>query len=137
MVQSTTWAQSADALAIDVTNLADYWEMKLPQAQVSSASGDDSEPSSDASKVKSCFVKGNLDSHLAQWCIKLQQKYKNEHDEGLTYVGPLGALPLALVMVLDWAHALEEGQATLSMPPNIESFNPVNKVPILHHARRP
>ncbi|KIK81473.1 hypothetical protein PAXRUDRAFT_90623, partial [Paxillus rubicundulus Ve08.2h10] len=39
-------------------------------------------------------------------------------------------------MVLNWAHTLEEGQATLSMPPNIESFNPANKAPILHHVRR-
>ncbi|KIK74971.1 hypothetical protein PAXRUDRAFT_19386 [Paxillus rubicundulus Ve08.2h10] len=109
---------------------------KLPQVQASSASVDDSEPSSDASKVKSHAVKANLDSHLAQWHIKLQQKYKNKHDEGLTYVRPLGALPLTLVMVLNWAHALEEGQATLSMPPNIKSFNPANNAPILHHARR-
>ena len=39
-------------------------------------------------------------------------------------------------MVLDWAHALEEGQATLLVPPNIQSFNPANKVPFLHHARQ-
>ncbi|KIK96477.1 hypothetical protein PAXRUDRAFT_40757, partial [Paxillus rubicundulus Ve08.2h10] len=76
--------------------------------------------------------KANLNSHLAQWHIKLQQKYKNEHDEGLTYIGPLRALPLTPVMVLNWTCALEEGQATLSMPPNIESFDPANKAPILH-----
>ncbi|KAF8836535.1 hypothetical protein BDN67DRAFT_983867 [Paxillus ammoniavirescens] len=49
-----------------------------------------------------------LASHLARWHIKLQQKYKNEHDEGLTYIVPLGALPLTPVMVLNLAHALEE-----------------------------
>ncbi|KIK95411.1 hypothetical protein PAXRUDRAFT_11457 [Paxillus rubicundulus Ve08.2h10] len=122
---------SADALAIDVDNLADYQEM------ASSASGDDSEPPSDGNKAKSHSVKADLDSCLARWCIKLQQKYKNEHDEGMTYVRPLGALPLTLAMVLDWARALEKGQVTLSMPPNIESFNPANNAPILHHARRP
>ncbi|KIK82027.1 hypothetical protein PAXRUDRAFT_14938 [Paxillus rubicundulus Ve08.2h10] len=155
----TKGQQSADALATDVDNLADYQEMvtkiiksklsavkifidmqhiqKLPQAQASSASGDDSEPSSDGNKAKSRSAKADLDSRLAQWHIKLQQKYKNEHNKGVTYVGPLGALHLTPAMVLDWAHALEEGQVTLSMPPNIESFNPVNKAPILHHVRRP
>jgi hypothetical protein len=73
---------------------------------------------------------------VAQWRIKLQQKYKDEHNEGLTYVGPLRALPLTPAMVLDWARALEEGQATLSIPLNIKSFNPANKAPVLSHGRR-
>ncbi|KAI6008941.1 hypothetical protein EDC04DRAFT_2581837, partial [Pisolithus marmoratus] len=38
--------------------------------------------------------------------IKLQQLHKNEQDEGFTYIGPMGALPLTPVMILDWCHAL-------------------------------
>jgi hypothetical protein len=86
--------------------------------------------------MKAHSAKVDLDTHLARWHIKLQQRYKNEHDEGLTYVGPLGALFLTLAMVLDWARALEEGQATLLIPPNIQSFNPTNKAPFLHHVRQ-
>ena len=81
-------------------------------------------------------MKVDLDTCLAQWHIKFQQRYKNEHDEGLTYVGPLGALPLTPAMVFDWVCALEEGQATLLVPSNIQSFNPANKVLFLHHARQ-
>ncbi|KAG9309093.1 hypothetical protein JVU11DRAFT_10976 [Chiua virens] len=144
--------------AIDVDNLAEYQEMvmkivdleskpstvkifvdmrhiqKLPRAQASS--GDDLQHSSDDTGGKAHSTKTDLNTCVAQWHIKLQQKYKNEHDEGLTYVGPLGALPLTLAMVLDWARALEVGQATLLIPPNIKSFNPMNKAPILSHARR-
>ena len=73
---------------------------------------------------------------MGQWCLKLQQKYRNEHDEGLTYVRPLGALPLTPAMITDWARTLEAGQATLSIPPNIESFNLTNKASVLSHGKR-
>ncbi|KAI5983430.1 hypothetical protein EDC04DRAFT_2914984 [Pisolithus marmoratus] len=113
--------------AIDVNNLADYREMvkkiseyegelsveKLPQASKSNGSGSskdgDSEPISDSPKV-----------------------YKNENDEGLTYIGPHGPIPLTPAMVHDWCLVLEDGQATIATPLNIESFNPANKAPILH-----
>ncbi|KIK91253.1 hypothetical protein PAXRUDRAFT_149910 [Paxillus rubicundulus Ve08.2h10] len=39
-------------------------------------------------------------------------------------------------MVLDWCCALEEGQAMLKTPPNIESFNIANKAPVLHPAHK-
>ncbi|KIK13577.1 hypothetical protein PISMIDRAFT_17902 [Pisolithus microcarpus 441] len=35
-------------------------------------------------------------------------------------------------MIRDWCLALEDGQATIATPPNIESFNIANKAPILH-----
>lgn len=38
--------------------------------------------------------------------MKLQKAYKNEHDEGLTYIGPFGTIQLTPAMVLDWSHAL-------------------------------
>jgi len=38
-------------------------------------------------------------------------------------------------MILDWACTIEEGHATLSTPPNIDSFNPANKAPVLHAKR--
>ena len=65
----------------------------------------------------------------------LQQKYKNEHDNRFTYIGPLGPMPLTGPMILDWARALEAGHATLHVPPNIDSFNPANKASILHAKR--
>ncbi|KAI6038005.1 hypothetical protein EDC04DRAFT_2604413 [Pisolithus marmoratus] len=49
---------------------------------------------------------GDLDTHLAQWQIKLQQLHKNEQDEGYTYIGPMGTLPLTPAMILDWCHTL-------------------------------
>ncbi|KAI6011735.1 hypothetical protein EDC04DRAFT_2905321 [Pisolithus marmoratus] len=84
-------------------------------------------------KTSSCGAT-DLDSCLARWCIKLQQLHKNERDEGWTYIGPMGPVPLTLAMILDWCHALEEGQATLHMLPNIESFNIANKATCLHPA---
>lgn len=65
----------------------------------------------------------------------LQQRYKNEHDNGFTYVGPFRPMPLTGPMILDWAHALEAGQATLHVPPNIDSFNPANKASTIHAKR--
>ncbi|KAI5983615.1 hypothetical protein EDC04DRAFT_2506053, partial [Pisolithus marmoratus] len=73
---------------------------------------------------------------LAQWHMKLLKAYKNGHDKGLTYVGPLRPIPLTPTMVCDWCLALEDGQATIAIPPNIESFNAANKAPTLHPARK-
>ncbi|KAI6046583.1 hypothetical protein EDC04DRAFT_2598014 [Pisolithus marmoratus] len=88
---------------IDVDNTADYREM---------CSEDDSEFTSNSTK--------------------LEKAYKNEQDKGLTYIGALGSIPLMLAMVHDWCLALEDGQVTITTPPNIESFNIANKAPILH-----
>ncbi|KAI6018359.1 hypothetical protein EDC04DRAFT_2607763 [Pisolithus marmoratus] len=110
--------------AIDIVNVMDYREMvkkilkdkppmKLPQGLKLKGSGSsegDSEVISDDCK----------------------KAYKNENDEGLTYVSPLGPMSLMPTMVCDWCLALEDGQATIAVPPNIESFNMANKVPILH-----
>jgi len=81
-------------------------------------------------------VKAEHDSRLGQWHVKLQQKYKNEHNDGMTYVRPFESLPLTQPMILDWACALEEGHVTIFTPPNIDSFNAVtHKAPILHPKR--
>ncbi|KAI6009267.1 hypothetical protein EDC04DRAFT_2906607 [Pisolithus marmoratus] len=145
---------------IDVDNLADYQEMvkkiseyegklsivkifmdmqqveKLPRASKSRGSGSskdgDSEPISDGPNRTS--RKANLNSCLAQWHLKLHKAYKNESDKGLMYIGPHGPIPLMPAMVHDWCLTLEDGQATIATPPNIESFNLTNKVPILHPA---
>ncbi|KAI6020499.1 hypothetical protein EDC04DRAFT_2901729 [Pisolithus marmoratus] len=66
-----------------------------------------------------------------QWHLKLQKVYKNEHNEGLTYISPLGPLLLMPAMICDWCLALE-GQATIAVLLNIESFNMANKAPVLH-----
>jgi hypothetical protein len=65
----------------------------------------------------------------------LQQRYKNEHGNRFTYVGPFGPMPLTGPMILDWARALEAGQATLHVPSIIDSFNPVNKASAIHAKR--
>ncbi|KIK16766.1 hypothetical protein PISMIDRAFT_15626 [Pisolithus microcarpus 441] len=39
-------------------------------------------------------------------------------------------------MVYDWCLALKDGQATIAVPPNIESFNMENKAPVLHYAHK-
>ncbi|KAF8546132.1 hypothetical protein OG21DRAFT_1491548 [Imleria badia] len=44
-------------------------------------------------------------------------------------------MPLTGPMILDWARGLEAGQATLHIPPNIDSFNPANKASIIHAKR--
>ncbi|KIK14137.1 hypothetical protein PISMIDRAFT_117552 [Pisolithus microcarpus 441] len=141
--------------AMDVDNEADYQEMvgkihgtnpsvtkifidmkhveKLPSNEssneVSEASGDDDNlvhsktPSHGAADLDTCLI---------WWHVKLQRLHKNEHDEGFTYIGPMGPLALTPAMILDWCRALEEGQATLHTPPNIESFNMANKLMHLH-----
>ncbi|KAI6045834.1 hypothetical protein EDC04DRAFT_2598430 [Pisolithus marmoratus] len=136
---------------MDVDNEADYQEMvgkvssihpsttkifvdmKQVEKLPSSKSGDEGDESSDFQKTSSHGAT-DLDSHLAQWCIKLQQLHKNECDEGWTYIRLMGPLPLTPAMILDWCHALEEGQVTLHMPPNIKSFNIANKATCLHPA---
>ncbi|KAI6012345.1 hypothetical protein EDC04DRAFT_2609521 [Pisolithus marmoratus] len=119
--------------AIDVDNIIDYREMvnklledkppvvkifvdmqhieKLSQGSKSRGSEDDSEVTSDDNAA-----------------------YKNEHDEGLTYIGPLRPIPLMPAMVHNWCLALEDRQATIAVLPNIELFNAANKVPTLHPA---
>ena len=48
---------------------------------------------------------------IAAWVggvhIMLQQKYKNEHDNRFTYIGPLGPISLTGPMILGWAHILK------------------------------
>ncbi|KAI5980479.1 hypothetical protein EDC04DRAFT_2917958 [Pisolithus marmoratus] len=138
--------------AMDVDNKADYQDMvrkihganpsitkifidmkhieKLPSNkssnEVSKASGDD-----DNLKTPTLGA-ADLDTQLAQWHIKLQCLHKNKHDEGFTYIGPMGPLMLTPAMILDWCQALEEGQVTLHTPPNIKSFNMANKATHLH-----
>ncbi|KIO01833.1 hypothetical protein M404DRAFT_149000, partial [Pisolithus tinctorius Marx 270] len=66
-------------------------------------SGDESNSSGeDSGKQKH----SDLNMHLAWWCMKLLSWYKNENDEGMTYIGPVGPIPLSPAMVLDWCHAL-------------------------------
>ncbi|KIK25101.1 hypothetical protein PISMIDRAFT_9872 [Pisolithus microcarpus 441] len=104
-----------------------------PQLPWAIKSSDDLECTSDSSKgISGSFKKTNLNNCLAQWHLKLQKAYKNDHDEGLTYVGPLGLIPLMPVMIQDWCLALEDGQATITTLLNIESFNMANKAPIVH-----
>ncbi|KAI6043801.1 hypothetical protein EDC04DRAFT_2599890 [Pisolithus marmoratus] len=109
---------------------------KLPQASKSrgsrSSEDGDSEPTSDGPNRTS--RKADLDSCLTQWHLKLHKAYKNKSDEGLMYIGPHGPIPLMPAMVCNWCLALEDGQATIITPPNIESFNLANKAPILHPA---
>ncbi|KAF9238400.1 hypothetical protein BU15DRAFT_75336 [Melanogaster broomeanus] len=78
----------------------------------------------------------DLDLRLARWRIMLEKKHQNDHGNGFTYIGPLGVLPLTPAMILDWCHALDAGEATLSTPPNIDSFNVAYKAPALHPARK-
>ncbi|KAF8132039.1 hypothetical protein EV363DRAFT_1480092 [Boletus edulis] len=151
------------AEAMDVDNVSDYKEMvrkihdgvgdsgvatkiavdmkhveKLLLHQVHGRAGDDELSGSDNDQTGPALrPASNLDTHLARWRIKLAKKYKNDYDEGLTYITPSGvSIPLTPAMVLDWARALEEGQATVNMPPNIPSFDAANKAPFLHPARK-
>ena len=49
----------------------------------------------------------DLDTHLAQWHIKLTKIYKNDDGNHLIYIAPSGAtIPLTPAMVLDRACAL-------------------------------
>ncbi|KAG6370349.1 hypothetical protein JVT61DRAFT_12157 [Boletus reticuloceps] len=138
--------------AMDVNNKPDYKEMifvdmkdveKIPSHQVNARSGDEESSISDDNQLEHVLsncqspqsISNHLDDRLGRWRTMLTKKYKNEQNEGLTYVTPSGdALPLTPAMVLDWARAMEEGQATLKMPPNIPSFDLENKAPFLHPA---
>ena len=56
----------------------------------------------------------HLDARLARWRTMLAKRYKNDQNEGLTYVTPSGhALPLTPAMVLDWARAMVRVSYTL------------------------
>ncbi|KAI6011473.1 hypothetical protein EDC04DRAFT_2905451 [Pisolithus marmoratus] len=84
-------------------------------------------------KAKGQWASDTIDvDNAADYREMLEKAYKNKQDEGLTYVGVLGSIPLMLAMVHDWCLALEDGQATIATLPNIESFNIANKAPILH-----
>ncbi|KAI6008520.1 hypothetical protein EDC04DRAFT_2907074 [Pisolithus marmoratus] len=119
--------------AMDVDNKADYWDMvskihgtnlsitkifiymkhieKLPSNE---SSNDASKASSDDDNLKTpALGAADLDTWLTQWHIKLQCLHKNEHDEGFTYIGPMGPLMSTPAMILDWCWALEEGQVML------------------------
>ncbi|KAI6041786.1 hypothetical protein EDC04DRAFT_2892670 [Pisolithus marmoratus] len=137
---------------MDVDNEADYKEMvgklrhnksgtikilvdmKQVERLPSSESGvETSDPSDGDDNLKSSsHGAADLDARLARWQIKLQQLHKNEQNEGFTYVGPMGPIPLTPAMILDWCHALEDGEAMLHSPPNLESFNMANKAMYLH-----
>ncbi|KAI6013895.1 hypothetical protein EDC04DRAFT_2904341 [Pisolithus marmoratus] len=80
-------------------------------------------------------MKSSNDSEFA--LDSLKKAYKNKHNERLTYIGPLGSIPLMPAIVWDWCLALEDGQATIATLPNIESFNMANKAPILHLMHKP
>ncbi|KIO15009.1 hypothetical protein M404DRAFT_17863 [Pisolithus tinctorius Marx 270] len=130
--------------AINVNNKVDYKDMvkricsihpgptkiyvntkhveKLPTID---GSGDKSNSSGEDSGKKK---HSDLDMHLAWWRMKLLSQYKNENNEGMTYVRPVGPIPLS--------PAMDEGQAMLSVPQNLESFNWSNKVPFLHPAHK-
>ncbi|KAI6024302.1 hypothetical protein EDC04DRAFT_2900257 [Pisolithus marmoratus] len=110
-----------------------FVDMKQVEKLPLSESGDEGDESSNLQKTSSCGAT-DLDLCLTRWHIKLQQLHKNKCDEGWTYIRPMGPVPLTPAMILDWCHALEEGQATLHMLPNIESFNIANKATCLHPA---
>ncbi|KAI6029022.1 hypothetical protein EDC04DRAFT_2898851 [Pisolithus marmoratus] len=111
--------------AINVNDIADYREMVKKIAE---------ETPPVMKGTPNHTKEADLDNHLAWWQLKLQKAYKNKHNEGLTYIRPLGPIPLTPTMVHDWCLALEDGQATIAIPPNIELFNMANKAPVLHHA---
>ncbi|KIK24205.1 hypothetical protein PISMIDRAFT_10351 [Pisolithus microcarpus 441] len=76
--------------------------------------------------------KADLDHCLAQWHLKLEKVYKNDCDEGLTYVRLLGVIPLTPAMIDNWCITLEDGQAMINVLLNIPSFDLANKAPVLH-----
>ncbi|KAF8545605.1 hypothetical protein OG21DRAFT_1492165 [Imleria badia] len=79
------------AEAMDVDNVSDYKEMiaidmkhveKLLLHQVHGRAGDDELSGSDNDQTGPVLrLASNLDTHLAQWRIKLAKKYKNDYDE--------------------------------------------------------
>ncbi|KAI6036169.1 hypothetical protein BKA83DRAFT_4622895 [Pisolithus microcarpus] len=69
-------------------------DMKQVEKLPSSESGDETSDASDGDDDPKSLSQGagDLDTCLARWRIKLQQLHKNEHNEGFTYVGPMGPL---------------------------------------------
>ncbi|KAI6044130.1 hypothetical protein EDC04DRAFT_2599716 [Pisolithus marmoratus] len=132
--------------AMDVDNEADYKEMvrklhhnksgtikilvnmKQVERLPLSESGDKTSGPSDGddNPKSSSHSAADLDTHLAQWQIKLQQLHKNEQNKGFIH-------DLGLVSCSGAFHSLsEDGEAMLCSPPNLESFNMANKVTYLH-----
>ncbi|KAF9231874.1 hypothetical protein BU15DRAFT_67972 [Melanogaster broomeanus] len=143
--------------AMDVDNAGDYKEMvkkinderptivkifidmkdveKLPRG-TKPADEDETGSTDDEQLMAASGSVSDLDLRLARWRTMLEKKYWNDHGNGLTYVGPLGVLTLTPAMILDWCRALKAGKATLSTPPNIDSFNIAHKALALHPARK-
>ncbi|KAI6014756.1 hypothetical protein BKA83DRAFT_4498896 [Pisolithus microcarpus] len=93
-----------------------FVNMKQVKKLPSSESGDEGDELSDLQKTSSC---GDLDLHLARWCIKLQQLHKNEHDEGRTYIGLTGAVLFNMS-----ASCMQAAQALIHpMPPATPTIN--------------
>ncbi|KAJ7201418.1 hypothetical protein GGX14DRAFT_371289 [Mycena pura] len=67
----------------------------------------------------------------------LEKKYRNQHNAGYTYIGPSGTVPLTPLMMLEWARAIYEGEATKNEPPNLPggAFDPVNRQKSLRNRR--
>ncbi|KAN0091031.1 hypothetical protein V8E55_004597 [Tylopilus felleus] len=86
--------------------------------------------------VEACGSKASdMDMHLMRWRLMLQTCHKNEFGDGYTYIGLIGLVVLTPSLIMDWCHALIR-HATLSTPPNIESFNLVMKGTPLHQSQK-
>ncbi|KAI6038105.1 hypothetical protein EDC04DRAFT_2604293 [Pisolithus marmoratus] len=107
--------------AIDVDNLADYREM------VKKISEYEGKLSRSYPEPPSPMVLGA--PKMMTWNPSLIVLRTHVH-------WPHGPIPLTPAMVCDWCLVLEDGQATIATPPNTKSFNPANKVPILHPAHK-
>lgn len=48
----------------------------------------------------------DMDARLMRFRLMLQTRYKNEFDDGYTYVGPTGLVTLTPSLMMDWCRAL-------------------------------
>ncbi|KIM83494.1 hypothetical protein PILCRDRAFT_6924 [Piloderma croceum F 1598] len=97
----------------------------------SDSEGDDDDNNNEAQLYNGDGV-SDLDRELARFRIKLEKKWGNEHDNTVIYIYADGTtLPLTPLMIKEWAQALYEGIATITHPPNTQSFDPSKRAPSL------
>ncbi|KAF9033380.1 hypothetical protein BJ165DRAFT_1410441 [Panaeolus papilionaceus] len=68
-----------------------------------------------------------FEKELARNCLLLEEKYQNTKGGGWSFLLPIdGTLqPLTPHMMLEWARAVSDSKATVDMPPNTMTFDPV------------
>ncbi|KAF5332057.1 hypothetical protein D9758_016254 [Tetrapyrgos nigripes] len=79
-----------------------------------------------------------MDCELARLRSLLEAKYKSDHDNSYAYMDPVSGdlWPLTPFMLKEWCCAMYDGKATVSEPPQMPTFDAVNRLPSIRNDHR-